>query len=56
MTADDLCRAISTAISESLCNVFEVVGILEAAKQDVLMAALEDSDEEGEEDYEVVGE
>jgi hypothetical protein len=56
MNADDLYGAISTAISESLCSVFEVVGILETAKQDVLMAALEDSDEEGEEGCEVVGE
>ena len=55
MNADELYEAISTAISESLCSVFEVVGILEAAKQDVLMAALEGG-EEGEEGYEVVGE
>ena len=55
MTADELYEAISTAISESLCSVFEVVGILETAKQDVLMAALEGG-EEGEEGYEVVGE
>ncbi len=55
MNADDLYEAISTAISESLCSVFEVVGILETAKQDVLMAALEGG-EEGEEGYEVVGE
>jgi hypothetical protein len=46
MTADDLYGAISTAIFESLCSVFEVVGILETAKQNVLMAALEDSDDE----------
>ena len=55
MTADELFKAISTAISESLCSVFEVVGVLEAAKQEVLMAALEDS-EEGEEGYEVLNE
>jgi hypothetical protein len=55
MNADELYEAISTAISESLCSVFEVVGILETAKQDVLMAALEGG-EEGEEGYEVVGE
>ncbi|GDX75968.1 hypothetical protein LBMAG41_10440 [Cyanobium sp.] len=56
MTADELYEAISSAISKSLCSVFEVVGILETAKQDVLMAALKDGDEEGEEGYEVVGE
>ena len=55
MNADELYEAISAAISESLCSVFEVVGILETAKQDVLMAALEGG-EEGEEGYEVVGE
>ena len=55
MNADELYEAISTAISEFLCSVFEVVGILETAKQDVLMAALEGG-EDGEEGYEVVGE
>jgi len=56
MTADELYEAISYDISESLCSVFEVVGILETAKQDVLMAALKDGDEKGEGGYEVVGE
>ncbi len=56
MNADQLYEAISTAISESLCSVFEVVGVLEAAKQEVMLAALEDSDEEGEEGDGVVGE
>ena len=55
MTADELYEAISLAIDESLCSVFEGVGILETAKQDVLMTALEGG-EEGEEGYEVVGE
>ena len=55
MGADELYEAISLAIDESLCSVFEVVGVLETAKQDVLMAALEGG-EEGEEGYDVVGE
>ncbi len=56
MTAEELYEAISTAISESLCSVFEVVGVLEAAKQEVMLAALEDSDEEGVVGDGVVGE
>ena len=56
MGADELYEAISLAIDESLCSVFEVVGVLEAAKQEVMLAALEDSDEEGEQGDGVVGE
>ena len=55
MGADGLYEAISLAIDESLCSVFEVVGVLEAAKQGVMLAALEDSDDEEEGDG-VVGE
>ena len=56
MNADELYEAISSAISESLCSVFEVVGVLETAKQEVMLAALEDGDEEGEEGCKVLNE
>ena len=56
MGADELYEAISLAIDGSLCSVFEVVGVLETAKQEVMLAALEDSNEEGEEGYEVLNE
>jgi hypothetical protein len=56
MGADELYEAISLAIDKSLCSVFEVVGVLETAKQEVMLAALEDSNEEGEEGYEVLNE
>ena len=56
MGADELYEAISLVIDESLCSVFEVVGVLETAKQEVMLAALEDGDEEGEEGCKVLNE
>jgi hypothetical protein len=56
MGADELYEQISIAISQSLCSTFEVVGILEMAKQELLLNALEADDEEGEGFHEVLGE
>ena len=56
MGADDLYEQIRIAISQSLCSTFEVVGILEMAKQELLLNALESDDEEGEGFHEALGE
>jgi hypothetical protein len=49
-SAEQLYEAISKAISESLCSLFEVVGVLELAKQELVLASFdEDSDEDEEE-------
>jgi hypothetical protein len=48
-SAEQLYEAISAAISESLCSLFEVVGVLELAKQELVLASFdEDSDDEQE--------
>jgi hypothetical protein len=55
-SAEQLYEAISKAISESLCSPFEVIGVLELAKQELVLASFdEDSDDEEEGDW-VVGE
>jgi len=56
MGADELYEQISIAISHSLCSTFEVVGILEMAKQELLLNALEADEEEEEGFHEVLGE
>ena len=48
MTAQKLYESISNILVESNCGIFEAVGVLEALKADLLTAALEYSDEEGE--------
>jgi hypothetical protein len=46
-SAEQLYEAISKAISESLCSLFEVVGVLELAKQELVLASFDDdSDDE----------
>jgi len=46
-SAEQLYEAISAAISKSLCSLFEVVGVLELAKQELVLASFdEDSDDE----------
>jgi hypothetical protein len=50
-SAEQLYEAISKTISESLCSLFEVVGVLELAKQELVLASLDqdpDDDVEGE--------
>jgi hypothetical protein len=55
-SAEQLYEAISAAISESLCSLFEVVGVLELAKQELVLASFDD-DSDGEEEGDcVVGE
>jgi len=49
MTADHLYEAISTAISESLCSLFEVIGVLELAKQELVLASFDDDSDDEEE-------
>jgi len=51
-SAEQLYEAISAAISDSLCSLFEVIGVLELAKQELVLASFDD---EGEGDG-VVGE
>jgi len=46
--AADLYEAISTALADSECGIFEAIGVLEMAKQELLMAALDESDDEEE--------
>ena len=46
-SAEQLYEAISTALSESLCSLFEVIGVLELAKQELVLASFDDdSDDE----------
>ena len=49
--ADQLHEALVDLIGESECGLYEVVGVLEAVKHEVLLASLadEDEDEEGDE-------
>jgi hypothetical protein len=53
--AEQLHEAIAELISESDCGLYEVVGVLEAVKHEVLLASLA-GEEEGEEDAEEEGE
>ena len=55
-SAEQLYEAISAAISESLCSLFEVIGVLELAKQELALASFDDDSGDEEEGYEVVGE
>jgi hypothetical protein len=48
-SAEQLYQAINTALSESLCSTFEVIGVLELTKQELVLASLDqDYDDEGE--------
>jgi hypothetical protein len=41
-SAEQLYEAISIALSESLCSLFEVIGVLELAKQELVLASFDD--------------
>jgi len=49
-SAEQLYEAISTDLSESLCSLFEVVGVLELAKQELVLASFDDDSDEDEEE------
>jgi hypothetical protein len=51
-SAEQLYEEISKAISESLCSLFEVIGALELAKQELVLASFDDDSD----DEEKVGE
>jgi hypothetical protein len=55
-SAEQLYEAISNAISESLCSLFEVVGVLELAKQELVLTSFDDDSDDEEEGDWVVGE
>ena len=48
--AEQLYEAISIALSESLCSLFEVIGVLELAKQELVLASFDDDSDEDEEE------
>jgi hypothetical protein len=53
MGAEQLYEQISLNISQSLCSTFEVIGVLELAKQELVLASFDDdSDDEEEEEGE----
>jgi hypothetical protein len=56
MGAEQLYEQISTAISESLCSLFEAIGVLELAKQELVLASFDDDSDDEEESDGVVGE
>jgi hypothetical protein len=47
--AEQLYEEISAAISESLCSRLEVIGVLELAKQEQVLASFDDDFDEDEE-------
>jgi hypothetical protein len=55
-SAEQLHEQISTAISESLCSLLEVIGVLELAKQELVLALFDDDSDGEEEGDGVVGE
>jgi hypothetical protein len=48
-SAEQLYEAIGAAISESLCSRLEVIGVLELAKQEQVLASFDDDSDDEEE-------
>jgi len=48
--AEQLYEAISTVLSESLCSRLEVIGVLELAKQEQVLASFDEGSDEDEEE------
>jgi hypothetical protein len=46
-SAEQLYEAISKAISDSLCGLFEVIGVLELAKQELVLASFDEEEGDG---------
>jgi hypothetical protein len=49
MGAEQLYEQIRLIISQSLCSTFEVIGVLELIKQELVLASLDEDSEDEEE-------